>query len=206
MSRIDAQRTPRTGTSRLVTIALVVGVLGLLAWVAAAPWLTVHAMRKAAERGDAAALAAHVDFPSVSAHFKAQLADAARRRLGAHGDGTGGWRHLGASLLASAATSWIDGLASEAGLTALFAGRGALASLRDPAADAAPTADGGVTTADWHLQMRYRDLSTFVVTGDLGGDPSLPATLVFERRNLVQWKLTEVDLSQVDTNALLPGR
>ena len=107
---------------------------------------------------------------------------------------------------ASAATPWIDGLASETGLAALFAGRGALSSLRDQATDAAPAADGGVSTADWHLQMRYRDLSTFVVACDLGGDPSLPATLVFERRNLVQWKLTEVDLSQVDTNALLPGR
>lgn len=196
--------------SRSVRIALVVGVLGLLAWIAAAPWLTVHAMRKAAERGDAAALASHVDFPSVRAHFKAQLADAARRRLGADGDDTGGWRDLGASLLASAATPWIDNFASEAGLTALFAGRGALDSLRDRTTDTdtkagtAPTPDGGgVTTADWHLRMRYRDLSTFVVTGDLGGDPSLPATLVFERRNLVQWKLVEVDLSQVDGGALL---
>jgi len=194
--------------SRSVRIALVVGVLGLLAWIAAAPWLTVHAMRKAAERGDAAALASHVDFPSVRAHFKAQLADAARRRLGADGDDTGGWRDLGASLLASAATPWIDGLASEAGLTALFTGRGALDSLRDRATDipSAPTPDGGIATADWHLRMRYRDLSTFVVTGDLGGDPSLPATLVFERRNLVQWKLVEVDLSQVDGGALLRGR
>ena len=193
--------------SRSVRIALVVGVLGLLAWIAAAPWLTVHAMRKAAERGDAAALAAHVDFPSVRAHFRTQLAEAARRRLGAEGDGTGGWRDLGASLLASAATPWIDGLASEAGLTALFAGRGALDSLRDRSTDTAPTPEGGgIATADWHLRMRYRDLSTFVVTGDLGGDPSLPATLVFERRNLVQWTLTEIDLSQVDANALLPGR
>jgi Protein of unknown function (DUF2939) len=193
--------------SRSVRIALVVGVLGLLAWIAAAPWLTVHAMRKAAERGDAAALASHVDFPAVRAHFKAQLADAARRRLGAEGDGTGGWRDLGASLLASAATPLIDSLASEAGLTALFTGRGALDSLRDRSADTMPMPDGGgIATADWHLRMRYRDLSTFVVAGDLGGDPSLPATLVFERRNLVQWTLTEVDLSQVDGGALLRGR
>lgn len=192
--------------SRSVRIALAVGVLGLLAWVAAAPWLTVHAMQRAAERGDAAALARHVDFRSVRAHFKTQLADAARRRLGVDGDGTGGWRDLGASLLASAASPLIDGLSSETGLASLFAGRGALASLHDEATDTVPTPDGGVTTTDWHLQMRYRDLSTFVVTGDLGGDPSLPATLVFERRNLVQWKLTEVDLSQVDTSALLRGR
>lgn len=190
--------------SRPVRIALVAGVLGLLAWVAAAPYLTVHAMRKAAERGDAAALTSHVDFPSVRAHFRTQLADATRRRIG--GDDTGGWRDLGASLLASATTPWIDGLASETGLVALFAGRGALSSLSGHAASTAPTATGSAAASDWRLRMRYRDLSTFIVACDLGGDPSLPATLVLERRNLVQWKLVEVDLSQIDGNALLRMR
>lgn len=191
--------------SRLVRIALVVGVLGLLAWVAAAPWLTVNAMRHAAERGDAAAVARHIDFPALRENLKAQLADAMRRRLG---DGSGGWRDLGANLLASTSSPWVDALTSETALATLFAGRDALSSPADmaPAQDnAAAPAHGGITTGDWHLRMGYRDLSTFTVECDLGGDPALPATLVFERRHLVQWKLAAIDLSRLDDNALLPA-
>lgn len=191
--------------SRLVRIAIVVGALGLLAWVAAAPYLTVNAMRHAAERGDATAVARHIDFPALRENLKAQLADAMRRRLG---DGSGGWRDLGANLLASTSSPWVDALTSETALATLFAGRDALSSPADmaPAQDnAAAPAHGGITTGDWHLSMGYRDLSTFTVECDLGGDPALPATLVFERRHLVQWKLTAIDLSRLDDNALLPA-
>ncbi len=189
--------------SRLVRIALVVGVLGLLAWVAAAPYLTVNAMRHAAERGDAAAVARHIDFPALRENLKAQLADAMRRRLG---DGNGGWRDLGANMLASTSSPWVDALTSETALATLFAGRDALSSPSGEAQvndDAAAPAHGGITTGDWHLRMGYRDFSTFTVECDLGGDPALPATLVFERRHLVQWKLAAIDLSRMDPAALL---
>ena len=204
--------------SRPVRIALIVGVLGLLAWVAAAPYLTVNAMRHAAERGDAAAVARHIDFPALRENLKSQLVDAMRRRLG---DGSGGWRDLGANLLASTSSPWVDALTSETAIATLFAGRDALSPARATTAGTAPTdaasasasssastptpapTNGGIATGDWHLRMGYRDLSTFTVECDLGGDPALPATLVFERRHLVQWKLTAIDLSALDPAALI---
>lgn len=192
--------------SRPVRIALVLGVLGLLAWVAAAPYLTVNAMRHAAERGDAAAVARHIDFPALRENIKAQLADAMRRRLG---DGSGGWRDLGANLLASTSSPWVDALTSETALATLFAGRDALSSPTGEAPvddTAAAPAHGGIATGDWHLRMGYRDLSTFTVACDLGGDPALPTTLVFERRHLVQWKLAAIDLSEMDAEALFKRR
>jgi len=204
--------------SRPVRIALIVGVLGLLAWVAAAPYLTVNAMRHAAERGDAAAVARHIDFPALRENLKSQLADAMRRRLG---DGSGGWRDLGANLLASTSAPWVDALTSETAIATLFAGRDALSPARATTAGTAPTdaasasasssastptpapTNGGIATGDWHLRMGYQDFSTFTVQCDLAGDPALPATLVFERRNLVQWKLAAIDLSALDPAALV---
>lgn len=194
----------RSPLARPVRIVLALGVLGLLAWIAAAPYLTVNAMRHAAERGDAAALARHIDFPALRANLKSQLADAMRRRLG---DGNGGWRDLGANLLASTSSPWVDALTSETSIATLFAGRDALsapAEATSPDATAAAPAHGGIATGDWHLRMGYRDLSTFTVDCDLGGDPDMPATLVFERRNLVQWKLTAVDLSSLTPGAGIP--
>lgn len=196
--------------SRPVRIALIVGVLGLLAWVAAAPYLTVNAMRHAAERGDAAALARHIDFPALRENLKSQLADAMRRRLG---DGSGGWRDLGANLLASTSSPWVDALTSETAIATLFAGRDALSpagattigtATTDATSASTPApSNGGIATGDWHLRMGYQDVSTFTVQCDLAGDPALPATLVFERRNLVQWKLTAIDLSALDPAALI---
>ena len=196
--------------SRPVRIALIVGVLGLLAWVAAAPYLTVNAMRHAAERGDAAALARHIDFPALRENLKSQWADAMRRRLG---DGSGGWRDLGANLLASTSSPWVDALTSETAIATLFAGRDALSPTQatatgtattDAAAASAPApTNGGIATGDWHLRMGYKDLSTFTVQCNLAGDPALPATLVFERRHLVQWKLAAIDLSALDPAALI---
>jgi len=187
-----------------VRIVVALGILGLLAWIAAAPYLTVNAMRHAAERGDAAALASHIDFPALRANLKSQLADAMRRKLG---DGSGGWRDLGANLLASTSSPWVDALASETSIATLFAGRDALSSPADatsPDGDAPAPAHGGIATGDWHLRMGYRNLSTFTVDCDLGGDPDKPATLVFERRNLVQWKLTAIDLSSLTVGDGIP--
>lgn len=47
-------------------------------WWFGSPWWTLWRMREAAEAGDAAALAAYIDFPAVRASTRAQL----RPRLG----------------------------------------------------------------------------------------------------------------------------
>lgn len=175
----------------VVTVALL-GAAALLALAYFAPHLTVHAMHRAALRGDAEALARHVDFPAVREHAKAQFAQAASERLG--GDGSGGWRDFGAALAASAAAPAIDALISEQTLTGLFAGRGLMRQGRDLLAPAnAPTADA--PPAPWQPSMGYTDFSTFTVRFDLDGDPDKPVSLVFKRYRGLWWKLSAVELT-----------
>ncbi len=180
--------------SRLVRSLLAVAVVALLVWAYFAPHLTMRSMRLAAERGDAEALAAHVDFPAVRDDLKAQFSAAASARLG--GDGSGGWRDFGAALATAAAAPAIDALVSEESLLLLFAGRDATRLGR--AALAAETPEASSTRAAsrprWNPTMGYTDLSTFTVRFDFDGDPALPATLVFKRHRGLWWKLSAIDL------------
>src|SRR5690606_33723861 len=75
----------RAGPGVLMRRWLVVAVLlaaSLLAWVAAGPWLTMHAIGKAVREEDHAALARHIDFPPLRASLKDQLGDRLARSVG----------------------------------------------------------------------------------------------------------------------------
>lgn len=182
--------------SRILRSLLVVVALAVVVWAYFAPHLTMRAMRLAAERGDAEALAAHVDFPAVRDDLKAQFSAAASERIG--GDGSGGWRDFGAALATAAAAPAIDALVSEESLMLLFAGRdmarGRLIAQPAPAPSEATAHTDVATRSRWNPTMGYADLSTFTVRFDLNDDPALPATLVFKRHRLLWWKLSAVRL------------
>ena len=171
--------------------------IAFLVWAYFAPQLTVRSMRLAAERGDAEALAAHVDFPALRQDLKSQFAVAAAERIG--GDGSGGWRDFGAALATAAAAPAIDALVSEQGLMAIFAGRGlardGLAAV--PADDATGRpASGGIDAKQWQASAGYEDVSTFIVTVRPEGDGAVPAKLVFKRHRLLWWKLSGIEILQ----------
>jgi hypothetical protein len=175
----------------LVPLALLLSA-AFCVWVYYAPHLTVRAMQRAVERGDAAALARHVDFPAVREDLKAQFATAASARFG--GDGCGGWRDFGAALASTAAAPAIDAIASEQGLLLLFAGRGLARELLPATHPPAPARESGRGPGPWRVEGGYVDASTFVVRVDMGGDPALPATLTLRRHRGLWWKLSGIAL------------
>lgn len=169
--------------------------LAFLAWVYFAPQLTVRSMLMAAQRGDAEALAAHVDFPALRQDLKTQFSIAAAERMG--GDGSGGWRDFGAALATSAAGPAIDAMVSEQGLMLMFTGRGLA---RDGLAAVPPDeatgrqGSGAIDMQQWKTSAGYEDLSTFVVTLQPQGDGVTPAKLIFKRYRLLWWKLSGIEI------------
>jgi hypothetical protein len=190
--------------SRILRSLLVVSALAFVVWAYFAPHLTMRSMRLAAERGDAEALAAHVDFPAVREDLKAQFSAAASERIG--GDGSGGWRDFGAALATAAAAPAIDALVSEASLMLLFAGRdfarGRLiaqpAPARPPGMSSGMSSEQDAAPPRWNPAMGYTDLSTFIVRFDLNDDPDRPVVLVFKRHRGLWWKLSGVELTTWD--------
>ena len=190
---------------RITKSILALALAAFVAWVWFAPHLTVHAMRKAAERGDAEVLSSHVDFPALRESVRAQLAARVSDRLG---DG-GALSRLGAQFATTLASPAIDAMVSPESLAMIFAGR----DMRDryagpedatpPGADA-PASHGGIDTGRWRLSMGYDDLSTFSVKVANEGMGPAPSRLVFKRHNLLWWKLSGIELPPVGGDAATP--
>ncbi len=187
---------------RITKILLAAALVALGAWLWFAPHLTVHAMRQAAERGDAEALASHVDFPALRESVRTQLAARVSDRLG----GDSAWSRLGGDIATTLATPAIDAMVSPEALAMLFAGRNLHDRYTGPADAQSPTADasdshGGIDTGQWRLSMGYDDLSTFSVKVANDGMGPAPSRLVFKRHNLLWWKLSALELPPVGGDA-----
>lgn len=180
---------------RIVKPLFVLLAIASLVWMYFAPQLTVRSMRAAAQRGDAEAFAAHVDFPALRQDLKSQFATAAAERIG--GDGSGGWRDFGAALATAAAAPAIDAMVSEHGLMLMFAGRGLA---RDGLAAVPPDdttgrqGSGAIDVEQWRASAGYDGLSTYVVTLQPQSDDAVPAKLTFKRHRALWWKLSGIEI------------
>jgi hypothetical protein len=162
--------------------------LAFAAWIAAGPWLTIHAMRGAIEADDAAALAEQVDFPALRASLKRQFADRIVRAAGAEAQSS----VLGALAIrvaTGAGSMAVDALANPLGLTALVQGRSAW---RAAVGDVAPPDPGQPEPRPFEgAEYRYESLSRFTAT--LRDDAGRPVVFVLGRQGL-RWKLVDVRL------------
>lgn len=172
-------------------IALLVLVLALLlGYVAAGPFLTVHAIRTAVKQGDTAALSRHVDFAAIRISLKAQVDDYIVRRAGPQVQSSL-FGALGLSMASGLAGTAVDAIATPMGIGAVLEGRKVFKRLdgsaahRDayqPVAPAEPLKD---------LNYRYESASRFTATvNNADGDP---VTFVLTRDGL-SWKVTDVRL------------
>lgn len=167
---------------------LAAALLVLLGWVAAGPWLAVHAIKDALRTQDAGALAAHVDFPALRASLKHQLADRLVRGAGAEVQSS----VLGAVGLrmATGTTSLaVDATVNPAGLAALMEGRAIWRQVGD---DFSPPAPGGAAREPLRdARYRYLSPSRFSITvEDASG---APLAFILTRQGL-RWRLTDVRL------------
>lgn len=160
--------------------------LALGAYVAAGPWLTVHAIREALQTQDAAALAEQVDFPSVRASLKAQMEDRLARATGPK------WQsnlfgQAGIALANGVLETAVDAMATPSGLAALMEGRAVWKRLH-----------GGFTPsatpeAEPLHDARYRFESPSTFTATIRNADGASTVFVLHRQGL-RWKLAEIRL------------
>ena len=169
-----------------LTLAVLVLLLG---YVAAGPYLTVHAIREAVRNEDSRALSKQVDFPALRASLRLQLADAIVREAGVEAQssllGT-----IGLRLAGSAAGTGVDMMVTPVGLSALMRGQ-RLWSLAGGASPmgAGPDPARAAPLEDAHY--RYHSPSRFTVT--VRDDRDRPIEFVLTRQGL-RWKLSDIRL------------
>lgn len=150
-------------------------------WYFGSPLWTLSQIKAAAEKGDAAALSAHVDYPAVRDSLKEQL----RVRLGAS-RALPELGPLGRLVGGAIADQLIETAVSEAGLRAIFA---------VPAGSAIRRAPFGLRAPE--MTLRYEGLYQFrLVSPQPDG-----GALVF-RRHGIGWKLSGITVPERAVRAI----
>lgn len=170
--------------------ALILIAVGLIGWIAAGPFMTVHAIRTAVKEGNTGELSKHVDFAALRLSLKAQVEDYMVRRAGPQVQSSL-FGSLGLSVASGLAGTAVDAIATPMGIGAVLEGRKLFkrfdgsAARRDayaPVAPAEPLKE---------LSYRYESPSRFTATvANADGDP---VVFVLTRDGL-SWKVTDVRL------------
>lgn len=172
-------------------LALVVLLLcALLAWVAAGPWITLHAIGKAVREENPAALSRHVDFPALRASLKDQLGDRLARGIGA--DAGRGWLGaLGTTVANELAGGAVELMVTPYGLGAIIEGRkvwNRAGGLPPPRTEAGQQA----RPDPWrNAERRYESPSRYTAT--IRTEDGTPVVFVLTRNGL-RWRLSDLRL------------
>jgi hypothetical protein len=160
---------------------------GLFAiYIVAAPYITVHQMKSAAESHDGEALSEHVEFPSVRQGLKDQINAMFAKTMTEDDEMKNNpFAAFGAALAGMMVDKMVDAYVTPAGITHLMAGE-------KPQPQEAQGEEAQSSTARKPLSaasMSYESLDKFVVRvkGNDGGE----AKFVFRRRGF-GWKLTDI--------------
>jgi len=171
-------------------ILVVIILLAIAGWIAAGPFLTIHAIRSAIQEQNAAKLSQYVDFPALRTSLRQQVDDYVVRRAGP--DMQASLFGAVALQLASGATDGIvDALATPAGLAAVMEGRNFWHRLSGQRRGA----DSLATTAprDPLEGARYAFESPSRFTATVRNADGDPVVFVLARRGFA-WRVTEVVL------------
>ena len=167
---------------RLVWLSLALFVL-LAGYVAAGPFLTIHAIREAVRTEDSRALSRQVDFPALRSSLRVQLADALVREAGADAQSSllGA---IGLRVAGSAAGAGVDMMVTPVGLSALMRGQ-RLWSLAGGASPMQNTTDAARPDPLEDAHYRYHSLSRFTATVRDDRDRPIEFVLTRDRKSVV---------------------
>jgi len=163
-------------------IVAVVGVLFAL-YFAAAPYITVHQMKSAAESHDGEALSEHIEFPSVRQSLKDQMNAMIMKEMAKDKIKDSTFAVLGGAFAGVVVDKIVEAYVTPAGITQLMAGEKPKSSKgREP--------DGSFRRKPLSdSSMSYESLDKFVVK--VKGVPGEERRFVLRRRG-IGWKLTEI--------------
>lgn len=168
--------------------ALLLAVLaGLVGWVVADPFMTMHALQLAADRNDSDLLARNIDFPVLRENLKPQVRPLVDQRLDRESE-KHSWAVLGKRYSGQIADGAVDALITPRGLAQLLSREGHKKK-KGKKKKRAAAGNGQPATREW----QFNSASEFEM--DIKKDDRL-TRFILTRYGLV-WKLT---------NIILPGK
>lgn len=180
-------------TKNKLSIAVVA--VAFSTWFYFTPYLTVNAMKSAAEAKDATKLSDYVNFPAVKDSLKASLnAKLASDVSKNNGNPFGA---LGAAMAAAFINPMIDALVTPESLAMMMKGekpKPANNSTQSPSPASSEVVASESSESNDDTSMSYENFDRFVVTVKKKGSTEEPFGLVFNRDGLFSWKLSALRL------------
>lgn len=162
-------------------IAVIGGLFAI--YVAAAPYITVHQMKSAAESHDGEALSEHIEFPSVRQSLKDQMNAMFMKEMAKDEMKDNPFAALGAALAGAMVDMMVEAYVTPAGITQLMAGE------KPKPAQGGESGGGSGRKPLSDASMAYESLDKFVVK--VKGGTGEEGKFVLRRRGF-GWKLTEI--------------
>ncbi len=173
-----------------VKVALGVVAVLVVAWIVAAPYITVYQMKSAAESRDGEALSEHIDFPSVRQSLKDQMNAMFLKEMAQDKEMKDNpFAALGTAFAGMMVNKMVDAFVTPAGITQMMAGEKPQPDPKRSSTQPA-TASEGYARKPWSgATMGYESFNKFVVRvkDEKGGE----ITFVL-RREGIGWKLTQI--------------
>ena len=169
----------------------IASLIALAAYLAAGPWLAINALRTAVKEQDTAALARHVDFPTLRGNLKAQLDDYLLRQAGAEAQ-SNPFGAIALQIAGGLGGGVVDALLTPAGIGAVLEGRNLW---QRGSGEGIDRTDSYAHTppADPLQDARYRYESTSRFTATVQDRSGEPVVFVLSRDDL-RWRLSDIRL------------
>ncbi|WP_436862876.1 DUF2939 domain-containing protein [Acinetobacter haemolyticus] len=179
---------------KMTSIVLVLLVFGYLF---ASPYLTIYQIRQAIEQEDSAALASHIDFPSVRQSLKDQVNAQMLQDMPQAPSSERGLAALGAILASSMLDKVVDVMVSPQGITMLMQGKQLKDSLPMQTQSDFQTThlseSASLSGAEKvSYKGRYQSFNQFAVQIQHPHN-RLPTKIILQRTGL-SWKVTQIQL------------
>ncbi len=163
-------------------IITAVGVLFAM-YVVAAPYITVHQMKSAAENQDGEALSEHIEFPSVRQSLKDQMNAMFMKEMAKDEMKDNPFAAMAAAFAGIMVDKMVDAYVTPAGITQLMAGE------KPNISEGGESGGNSVQKPLSDASMSYESLNKFVVK--VKGDSEKEGKFVLRRRGF-GWMLTEI--------------
>ncbi|QER38334.1 DUF2939 domain-containing protein [Acinetobacter suaedae] len=179
---------------KMFSIMLVLLVFGYLF---ASPYLTIYQIRQAIEQEDSAALASHIDFPSVRQSLKDQVNAQMLQDMPQAPSSERGLAAFGAILASSMLDKVVDVMVSPQGVAMLMQGKQLKDSLPLQANSDFQTPPSSESTSSTHAEKasykgRYQSFNQFAVEIQHPHN-RFPTKIILQRTGL-SWKVTQIQL------------
>lgn len=173
-------------------VLLLLAALAFAGYIAAGPFIALHAIRDDVRRGDMRGLEEHVDFALVRSSVRAQLEDYVARRM-AEPDLPDAFRAVGTQVTQGVTGGIVDLLVTPAGIGAVLQGRSIVRRVMGLPPESSGSGEPQAGTFDPLANARYRYESTSRFTATVQNADGAPVVFVFSREGL-RWRMTDVRL------------